>query len=303
MSPRILLVWILTCGIWSTVWLCIKIGVGDVPPVTFAAWRIAVALVVLLPLILSRRIVLPREWREIRLLTITGVLLLGVNYALLNWGIQFVSSGLSAVLQAMTPAFSLAIGHFLLPDEKVTWTKTLALALGLSGIAVIFWNQLAFGGPQALLGSLAVVGGAVCVALAYVLLKKYGTRLYPSTITTTQMLAAIVPLVGFAIFAEGNPLTVTWTPRAAAALLYLALVGSIAATWLNYWLLRRIGATLVLVTGLIEPVIAAFLGAMFLGESMNGRTLLGAAGVLVSVAFILDVRVSGSRQPSNASTA
>jgi drug/metabolite transporter (DMT)-like permease len=294
MSPRILLVWILTCGIWSTVWLCIKIGVGDVPPVTFAAWRIAVALIVLLPLILSRRIVLPREWREIRLLTITGVLLLGVNYALLNWGIQFVSSGLSAVLQAMTPAFSLAIGHFLLPDEKVTWTKTLALALGLSGIAVIFWNQLAFGGPQALLGSLAVVGGAVCVALAYVLLKKYGTRLYPSTITTTQMLAAIVPLAGFAIVAEGNPLTVTWTPRAAAALLYLALVGSIAATWLNYWLLRRIGATLVLVTGLIEPVIAAFLGAIFLGESMNGRTLLGAAGVLLSVAFILDVRTTST---------
>ena len=45
-----------------------------------------------------------------------------------------------------------------------------------------------------------------------------------------------------------------------------------------------------LVTGLIEPVIAAFLGAMLLGESMNGRTFLGSIGVLISVAFILDVR-------------
>ena len=105
MAPRTLLVWILTCAIWGTVWLCIKVGVGDVPPVTFAAFRVAVALAVLAPLIFWRRIELPHHWREIRLLATTGTLLLGVNYALLNWGIQYVSSGFSAVLQAMTPAF------------------------------------------------------------------------------------------------------------------------------------------------------------------------------------------------------
>jgi drug/metabolite transporter (DMT)-like permease len=68
------------------------------------------------------------------------------------------------------------------------------------------------------------------------------------------------------------------------------VVGSIVATWLNYWLLQRIGATTLLVTGLVEPVIAAVLGAAFLNESMNVRTFAGAAGILVSVAFILDVR-------------
>jgi len=290
MTPRTLLAWILTCAIWGTVWLCIKVGVGDVPPVTFAAFRVAVALAVVAPLIFWRRIELPHHWREIRLLATTGTLLLGVNYALLNWGIQFVSSGLSAVLQAMTPAFSLALGHVLLPDEKVTWTKTLALALGLGSVALIFEDQLTFGGERAFLGSVAVVGGAVCVALAYVLLKKYATHLYPGTITATQMLAALLPLVGLALLVEGNPLNVRWTPRAAAALLYLALVGSIVATWLNYWLLQRIGATTVLVTGLVEPVIAALLGAAFLNESMNVRTFLGAIGILGSVAFILDVR-------------
>jgi drug/metabolite transporter (DMT)-like permease len=220
MAPRTFLVWILTCAIWGTVWLCIKVGVGDVPPVTFAAFRVAVALPVLAPLLVWRRIELPRHWHEIRLLAATGTLLLGVNYALLNWGIQYVSSGLSAVLQAMTPAFSLALGHLLLPDERVTWTKSLALALGLGSVALVFADQLTFGGERAFLGSVVVVGGAVCVALAYVLLKKYATHLHPGTITATQMLAALLPLVGFALLVEGNPLTVRWTPRAAAALLY-----------------------------------------------------------------------------------
>lgn len=200
----------------------------------------------------------------------------------------------------MTPAFSLALGHVLLPEEKVTWAKALALALGLACLALIFWDQLTFGGQRALLGSLSVVGGAVCVALAYVLLKKYGAHLYPSTITATQMLAALFPLLGFAVLVEGNPLSVQWTPRAAAALLYLALVGSIVATWLNYWLLQRIGATTLLVTGLVEPVIAALLGAAFLNESMNARTLVGAIGILGSVAFVLDVRSTISSRPAGA---
>jgi drug/metabolite transporter (DMT)-like permease len=93
----------------------------------------------------------------------TGVVLLGFNYALLNWGMQFISSGLTAVLQAMTPAFALLFAHLLLPDEKMTTRKVAGLALGVAGIAVIFWDQLTFGG-RAFAGSLsarALFGGVL----------------------------------------------------------------------------------------------------------------------------------------------
>jgi drug/metabolite transporter (DMT)-like permease len=57
-------VWWLTCLIWSSVWVCIKIGVGDVPPATFASARLIVALIVLLPILALRGIPLPRQRRD-----------------------------------------------------------------------------------------------------------------------------------------------------------------------------------------------------------------------------------------------
>ena len=106
MPSRVALVWVVTCLIWSTVWLFIKIGVRDVPPVSFAAMRLVIAILVMVPVTLASRTPMPKAPRDWRLIAGTGVILLGLNYALLNWGLQYVSSGLTAVLQAMTPQTS-----------------------------------------------------------------------------------------------------------------------------------------------------------------------------------------------------
>ena len=286
MPARVALVWVITCLIWSTVWLFIKLGVRDVPPVTFAAARLFIAILVMVPVTLAMKIPLPRDPREWRLIAGTGVILLGLNYALLNWGLQHVSSGLTAVLQSATPAFALVFSHFLLHDEKMTPRKVSGLLLGMLGITVIFWDQLTFGG-RALAGSIAVTLGAVCVAFAYVMVRRSGRRLHPSVITTGQMMAAFVPLTIYGAMVEGNPLTIQWTTTAVTSAFYLALLGSVVAAWLNYWLLSRVGAVNLLVMGLVEPIIAIMLGAWWLNETMNSRAMVGGAVILFSVVLTM----------------
>ena len=286
MPARVALVWVITCLIWSTVWLFIKLGVRDVPPVTFAASRLFIAILVMVPVTLALKIPLPKDPRDWRLIATTGVILLGINYALLNWGLQHVSSGLTAVLQSATPAFALVFSHFMLHDEKMTLRKVVGLLLGMLGITIIFWDQLTFGG-RAFSGSIAVTLGAVCVAFAYVLVRRSGRKLHPSIITTGQMLAAFVPLTIYATLVEGNPLKINWTPTAVTSAIYLALLGSVVAAWLNYWLLSRVGAVNLLIMGLVEPIIAIMLGAWFLNESMNARAILGGAVILFSVVLAM----------------
>lgn len=189
-----LIIWCLTCALWSTVWLFIKLGVADVPPLTFAAYRLFVALLVLIPITAARRVALPTDRRDWVLIGGTGVLLLGVNYALLYWGMQFVSSGLAAVLQALTPVFGMVFAHMQLTHERITPVKVAALAVGICGVGVIFADQLLFDGWHSLLGSSAVLAGAMFVALAYVLMKKHARNLDPGIITAGQMLAALLPL-------------------------------------------------------------------------------------------------------------
>jgi drug/metabolite transporter (DMT)-like permease len=287
-SPRfVLLVWWITCLIWSSVWLFIKIGVRDVPPATFASVRLVVALLVLVPVMALQGAALPRRPRDWVLIGATGFLLLGLNYAFVFWGAQYISSGLNAVLQSSQPAFGLLFAHVLLDDERFTAWQVSGLLLGVIGVGVIFADQLHVTGSSAFWGCLSVTAAAVCVALGYVIVKKHGTHLRPIELTTGQMIAGLAPLLAIMFTYEGNPLEVRWTTPAVISLLYLALAGSVVAFWLNYWLLKRIGATKLLAMSLVEPLIAVLLGAIVLREALPTGTLLGGACILASTWMVL----------------
>jgi drug/metabolite transporter (DMT)-like permease len=280
-------VWWLTCLIWSSVWLFIKLGLRDLPPVTFAAIRLLVAIALFLPILRLRGVSLPRRAADWSIIFVAGLLLLGVNYALLFWGAQYIPSGLAAVLQAVTPAFALVIGHFMLPDEPFSFKALGAIAIGIAGVAIISADQLHVAGRMALLGSLAVTGGALCVGFAYVYVKaRGGRRLRPEVLTCGQMICAAGPMLAFAMIHEGNPLARPWTPLAIGCVLYLAIAGSVGATWLNYWLLERMSATAVLSMALVEPLIAVLLGAAVLGERVTINAALGGVLVLCSIFMI-----------------
>ena len=278
--------WWITCLIWSTVYIFIKIGLNAVPPFTFAGMRLAVALVVLVPLMLWQGSRMPRG-REWVLVGSTGFLLLGVNYGLLFWGARFISSGLTAVIQAITPAFGMLFASYFIPGERVTLRDVGAAAIGIAGIALIFRDQLRLAGPAALAGAATVAASAVCVALGYVLVKAYSRNLEPATITAGQMIFGGIPLLIVAAIREGNPVSANWTREAVIALLYLAIAGSVLAFWLNYWLLRRMSAASLLWMGIVEPVIAIVIGAIVLGETLSPLTAAGATAVLFSVALVL----------------
>ena len=141
-----------------------------------------------------------------------------------------------------------------------------------------------------------MVASAACVAAAYVMMRRRGADLHPTLITAGQLLFAILPLAVYSTVLEGNPLAMRWSRTALLSGVYLALLGSVVGVWLNYWLLKRIGATRLLSMGLVEPLIAVMLGAVFLDERMTLRAVGGGIFVLVAVAVVLDV--IGIRTPS-----
>lgn len=291
-----LVVWSITCLIWGTVWLFIKLGLSDLPPLSFAAYRQVIAVAVLLPIVAVRRVPLPRTAREWKLIVWSGLLLLGLNYVFVYWGAQFISSGLTAVLQAVTPAFSLLLAHFWTRQERITRLKVAGLALGVGGVALVFSDQLSIGGTRGVLGCAAIVASVACVAIAYVVVKARGTHLDPMVMALGQMLAAVGPLLVLALVVDGSPQSLRWTRAAVVSLLYLSLAGSVLAFWLNYWLLQRMSATALLVMGIVEPLIAVVLGAIVLDESMPPGSAAGAVAILASATMMLG-RDAGQRAP------
>jgi drug/metabolite transporter (DMT)-like permease len=282
MEPRIVTVWCTACLLWSSTYLFIRLGLTDVSPLTFAWVRLAIAASVLAPITIARRGFVGLTQRDVAHIMCAGVLLLGLNYGLVYWGAQFIPSGLVAILQSATPVLALALG-WLLGSETVTMRKIVALAAGALGVALIFRSEAHASGMAALRGSLAVIGSSACIAFAYVWLKGYGRRLPPLTVTTLQCIAGAVPLAAIGLALEGSPAKAAWSATALAAVLYLALCGSVLAFWLNYWLLERMEASAMLMMGVAEVPIAVALGAAIFEERLPPGTLMGALCVLAGV--------------------
>ena len=295
------LVWLVLCGIWGSTWLFIKIGLNDLPPLSFAAIRFVIAAAILWVIVQLRRLKVPRSGKELLLLAATGVLGFTVNYGLIFWGEQYISSGLAALLQSTIPAFGLLFAHLHLPAERMTPMKVFAVVLGVLGVAVIFSNQLSLAGPRAFAGSVAIVISAAGAAYSNVLIKAYGGKIEPTVIAATQMSFGLIPILIIGLLWEGNPLDFRWTGRALVSLLYLAIVGSVIAFILYYWLVQHMDVTKSMLIALVTPVTAVILGMIVLNEQLDWRTVAGGVLVLSGIALVV-IRRQKKEQLEFAST-
>src|SRR5437870_8703935 len=150
--------WLTLCAVWSSTWLAIKIGLRDLPPISFVAIRFLIAIIVLIAVSIGRVRLLPLRRNDYAVLAITGVLMFAVNYTLLFWAELHVSSGLAAVLQATIPIFGMFFAHWMLPDEPLRLPRFADAIIALGGVTVICSSLLGFIGLLVACCAVAVVG-------------------------------------------------------------------------------------------------------------------------------------------------
>jgi drug/metabolite transporter (DMT)-like permease len=274
-------VWFLLSIIWGSTWIFIKLGLQDLPPITFAGIRAIIATILLLIIALIRKLSFPSNRSDWTLIFITGILTFAINYGLLFWGEQYTSSGLAAVLQATIPVFGLIVAHYYLPSERFSLPKLMGI------LGIIFSNQMKMEGSMGLWGSVAIVLGAFSVAYSNVLIKARGGHLEPTILAAGQMFFGLIPLMILGLYKEGNPLNFHWSPIAIISLLYLAIVGSTIAFLLFYWLVRRIDVTVTMLIALVTPLMAVVLGMLVLDETLTWRIIAGGSCIMGGVGIIV----------------
>lgn len=285
--PLTLVVWCVLCLIWGTTWIVIKIGLADLPPIGFATVRFLIAAFILFIILRVQKLPLPKTAKEWRLLALTGILQFSINYSLIFWGEQHISSGLTAVLQATISMFGLLLAWFFLPNERITKLKVGAVVLGIAGVAIIFSDQLRVQNVLAFLGSVGVVIAAYTAAQASVLVKAKGGTFHPATLVFGQMICGLPPIILYTFIFEGSPLQYHWTWKAIASVLYLAIVGTVVAFWLYYWLLSKVESTMAMMISVATPLIAVLIDWAVLDERLPTQTFLGGVLIMASIATIV----------------
>ena len=282
-----LLAWLTVCVVWGTTYLAIRVALESVPVALLAGlrWTAAGLLLSLTIPLAGHRLPSRREWGGI---AVIGLLMTVTGNGLVVWAEQFVASGLAAVVIAMVPFWSVFVEAVLPRGERLTARVLGGLLLGFSGIVVLVWPQLAASGSQGasfLMGILALQGACLGWALGTSYMKRDRSRSSPLAASAVQMLfGGLMLLVIGSMMGEWGRLE--FTPRSAAAMLYLTLIGSIVGYSAYLYALQHLPVSTVSLYAYVNPIIAVVLGTVLLDEPLDGRVVIAAGLVLVAILVV-----------------
>ncbi len=281
---RVLLAFFAIYILWGTSFLAIRIAVLELPPLFAAGTRIIVAGVLLYGFMLFRGQTRPTasQWRSLALI---GLLMFVAEYGPLFWAEKYVPSGIASVLEATLPLITMVLETWIFRRRRFHWPLLGAILLGFGGVSLLLFHN----GEQhfGLVPCIAILAGATTWSLGSVLNRSLDLpESRPLTSGAAMMLGGGMLLALSASFGELHPLPHV-SLRAALALLYLIVFGSLLGFTAFVWLLARMPATRVASHAYVNPVVAVALGYFVAGEIVTARTLIGTALVLFSVVLIL----------------
>ena len=287
--PRKILPWValaIIYVVWGSTYMAIRIVVRELPPMAAAAFRFLVAGVVMsgMAAIADRRHGWPsrRQWADYALV---GVLLLAVGNGLVMWSEKRIPSSIAALIVGSTPVWLTLFDGFRAHGQRWTvrvWTGTL---IGLLGVVLVARPE---GGidPGHWSSIFALQAATLAWTAGTLYAQSVPRRLPLFTAAAIEMLAGALALIAIStLLGEDASRFVSATRDAWLGLAYLTVFGSLVGFTAFAYCINELPASTVGTYAYVNPVIAVFLGAMFLGERVTSGLIAGGALILVAVLF------------------
>lgn len=282
----------LLCAIWGSTYLVIREGLTDLPPLTAAGIRFAVAgaVLALLAPALSRREGGRRP--TIGLTLAHGLCNIAACYGIVYWAEITLPSGLVSLLWAVYPLMIAASGHVFLPNERMSAGQWLGLVVGFGGVGWLFATDLRAIGPDAIPAGVILLGSPLIYTLGTTIIKRHGGGTSSILINRNGVLIGAAVLLALAFLFERDA-ELRWTPRAIFSVVYLSLIGTVVTFSLYFWLMRFASATKLSLIAYVIPAVALTLGAVVADEPFGLGTL---GGMVLILAGVAGVNMGGARR-------
>jgi len=269
-------------AIWGSTWLAITFQLGRVAPEASVFYRFLLASAIVFAYCLVRRLPLRYSLRQHLWIALLGILMFSVSYIFVYYAEQHVVSGLVAVGYSASPMLGL-IGMRVFFGTPMTRLLVLGSILGMVGIALVFWPEFAKlqGDRDTALGALHTIIAVVVSAFGAIVAQRNqrdGLPLWQS-MAWGMLYGSLFSLV--VTLAVGESLDFEATMPYVLSLVYLAVLGSILAFAAYLTLLHRVGAARAGYIGVMVPIVALVISALFEKFQWHALTWLGIA---VSVA-------------------
>jgi drug/metabolite transporter (DMT)-like permease len=270
--------------VWGCSFIFIKLGLEFLTPVGVAFGRCALGAMTLLLIVKIRGIKLPTERKTWLVLWVVSLLLNVFPGILFAFAEQRVTTALAGIINACTPLSTLIFLFIFFRSEKIAAQHIIGLILGGIGVLTVLgiWNGLGAGSTS---GVIALLAAITCYGLSFPIIKKYLTplKLRAEALAASQVTAGALTLLPFYLIngIEKDE----YRPGPILAMMALGIFGSGLAYIWNFQIVERAGSSIASSVTYLTPVVAVFVGWIFLGEHISWHEPVGGAIVVLGAAI------------------
>jgi drug/metabolite transporter (DMT)-like permease len=272
--------------VWGSTYLLNKIAVTELPPFYLASIRFIVAgiLIFVIAKVLGKSLHITRKqfWNT----ALLGFLFLSYGNGVAVWALKYVDSGFAALEVSAQPLVILLM-MYILQGKKIQPMSILGVILGVIGIYLLVSQKEVLSQENALTGILMLFSAMLCWAYGSLFVRKADLPSNYFVNTGYQMLNAGI-MLGIMSLAFNEPwsLPQTWASNTQWSMVLLILFGSIVAFTSFNFLLKHVSPEKVATNTYVNPIVALFLGWLFLNEKITLQSIIAAIILLAGVYFI-----------------
>lgn len=270
--------------VWGSSFVFIKLGLEFLNPVGVAFGRCALGAMILLLIVKIRGIKLPTDPKTWFILWVVSLLLNVFPGILFAFAEQRVTTVLAGIINACTPLATLIFLFMFFRSEKIKNEQILGLVIGGIGVLTVLgiWKGIGSGSGS---GVLALLAAITCYGLSFPIIKKYliPLNLKAEALAASQVTAGALTLLPFYLVDGISKDEYRFGP--VLAMMALGIFGSGVAYIWNFQIVERAGSSVASSVTYLTPVVAVFIGWIFLGENISWYEPVGGAVVILGAAI------------------
>ncbi len=272
------------CFFWGTVYLGIRIAIEYFPPMILMGGRFFVAGVAILAVSAALKARMP-SWREFLVTSAYGVITLGMGIGTLAFAMQWIPSGLAAMLTTTSPFWMVGVEALLPGGQRPNLPTITGMLIGLLGTLLLVTPgamQQGLGG-SIVISFLVLQLGCAGFAVGSILERRHVTTTHPVINGGVQELATGLVFLVPAWFMH-QP--ITWAWRGVWAVLYLIVFGGIVGYSAYLYAMKHLPVSLVSIYSYVNPVVAVIVGSLLYSEDFHVTDFGAMAVILAGVLMV-----------------
>ncbi len=277
----------ITCIVWGTTWVASKVGVKEMPALQMASIRQFFGGLCFICFFMGyKKLPLPTA-KQFRWIIVMAVLMFVFANGLSTWSLNYIPTGLSALIGALYPLSVVIIERLFFKAKKMNVLTFIGLFLGLTGVGIVFYES-AFNNltPDFIIGLCLSVLAMLSWSVGTVFLSRNKASINPYYGTGWQMLVSAVILFILAHTTQPTVPLSSISLKGWLAITYLVLFGSIVAFAAFIYSMKKLPVAISSLYAYINPLVAMVVAGIILNEKLTINILWGAIVTLIGVYLV-----------------